>query len=89
MFQLGFDVQDLGLSLADLDRNTPDFVEPFKAGYQTVRPLPELPPDVLAALSAGRSLNVINLGLHLRRQGIEWFLERHAQLLKDWMIGTA
>lgn len=86
--QFGFDVQDLGLSIADLGRNTPELVEPFTAGYATVRPLPELPPDLLAALSAGRSLNMMNLGLHLRRQGIEWFLDRHGQLVADWMSET-
>lgn len=85
--QFGFDVQDLGLSIADLGRNTAELVKPFTAGYSTVRPLPELSPDLLAAFSAGRSLNMMNLGLHLRRQGIDWFLERHATLVEKWMKG--
>ena len=83
--QFGFDVQDLGITLADLSRNAPELATHFEDGYSSVRALPELSPTLLATFAAGRSLNMMNLGLHLRRQGIGWFLERHTKLVQNWM----
>ncbi|MFT7645280.1 MAG: Ser/Thr protein kinase RdoA (MazF antagonist) [Candidatus Poriferisodalaceae bacterium] len=52
--QFGFDVQDLGISFADLSRRDPAFVEPFQLGYSSVRPWPDLTPELLASFSAAR-----------------------------------
>lgn len=84
--QFGFDLQDLAISLADLKRRTPELVDNFQEGYRSVRAWPELSPALLATLVAGRSLNIMNLGLHLQREGIDWFLETHSNLIRDWML---
>ena len=39
------------------------------------------------ALAAARSLNVINLGLNLRRPGLFEFLDRHTAVVANWMSG--
>jgi hypothetical protein len=39
------------------------------------------------ALGAARSLNVINLGLNLRRPGLVEFIDRHTALVAEWMSG--
>ena len=83
--QFGFPVQDLGITLADLSRNNSKFGNAFLDGYARIRPLPDYSPSLLAALDAGRSLNIMNLGLHLRRQGIEWFLQGHEERIAAWM----
>ena len=83
--QLGFDIQDVGISVADLDRNTPELTPSFLAGYRSRRTLPEISPALLAAFAAGRSLNMMNLGLHLRRQGVHWFLKHHSERIRAWM----
>lgn len=84
--QLGFDVQDLGITLADLNRNAPELTTHFRDGYRSVRALPELSPELLAAFVAARSLNIMNLGLYLRREGIVWLLEPHSKLIHEWMM---
>lgn len=86
--QFGFDVQDVGLSLADLRRSKPELVESFTTGYVSVRPWPELSPSREAAFSAARSLNVMNVGLHLRRSGIAEFLDGHARRVASWMASS-
>lgn len=83
--QYGFDLQDLALSLADLERRSPELVAPFIAGYRDVRPWPDLSPETAATLAAARSLNVMNLGLHVRKAGIAEFLDDHADRVAAWM----
>jgi Ser/Thr protein kinase RdoA (MazF antagonist) len=83
--QFGFDVQDLGIALADMTWHEADLIEPFMRGYADVRPLPDLSPDLVAALRVGRSLNMINLGLNLRRPRLERFLELHERVVMEWM----
>jgi len=83
--QLGFDLQDVALSLADLRRSTPELAGSFAAGYSSVRRWPELSPAQEAAFAAARSLNAINLGLHLRRSGLGKFLDGHARRVAAWM----
>jgi len=39
--------------------------------------------------SAARSLNVMNLGLHLRRSGFADRLDDHAARITKWMTGHA
>lgn len=87
--RLGFEVQDVGLSVADLDRYAPELIEPFRAGYGDVRRWP-LDDDALATtLAACRSLNLINLGLNLGRPGLERFLADHVMRLRSWMDQAA
>jgi Ser/Thr protein kinase RdoA (MazF antagonist) len=83
--QLGFAVQDVGLSVADLARHEPELVEPFRAGYAEVRRWPLGDPALAATIAACRSLNLLNLGLNLRRPGIERFLVDHATRVEAWM----
>jgi Ser/Thr protein kinase RdoA (MazF antagonist) len=84
----GFDVQDIGITLADLGRWSPEMAGPFEAGYAQVRPWPEIPPELRAAFAVARSLDVMNLGLNLRRAGIADFLEDHSRRVRAWMRAT-
>jgi len=83
--QYGFDLQDIAISMDDLRRTVPDMIEPFRTGYERVRSWPDLSPDLDAALTAARSLNIMNLGLHLRRSGIAQVLDFHAARVAAWM----
>ena len=85
--QFGFDVQDVGITIADLRRVYDDesLVDAFVAGYGSVRRWPLTDQSLARALDAARSLNVINLGLNLRRPGLQEFIDRHAQRVAGWM----
>ena len=87
--QFGFDVQDAGITVADLRRQYHDetMIDSVIAGYETVRPWPSHDHELERALGAARSLNVINLGLNLRRPGLPEFIDRHAALVASWMAG--
>ncbi len=81
----GFDVQDLGITLTDLGHWSSELIEPFRLGYSQVRSWPAIEPELQAALAVARSLNVMNLGLNLRRPGIADFLDDHASRVLAWM----
>jgi len=83
--QYGFDLQDVAITMADLRGSAPEVIEPFRAGYADARRWPDLAPDLDAALTAARSLNIMNLGLHLQRTGIARRLDFHAQRVAAWM----
>lgn len=83
--QFGFDVQDVAITITDLKRNNPDFVEPFVEGYSRIRPWPDLSPDLERGLAIGRSLNQMNLGLHLERPGLGEYLEGHCRRIRRCM----
>ncbi len=85
--QFGFDLQDVAITVCDLRRAYHDelLVDALKAGYRTVRPWPLDDPALEQALGAARSLNVVNLGLNLRRPGLAEFIDRHAALVAGWM----
>ena len=87
--QFGFDLQDAAITVADLRRVYHDesLIEALAAGYRSVRPWPLIDESLAQALAAGRSLNVINLGLNLRRPGLTEFIDRHAALVAEWMTG--
>ncbi len=84
----GFDLQDVAITCSDLGRHHPDLVEPFKAGYRSVRSWPRLDPELAATLDAARSLNIMNLRLHLARFGVGAFLDDHGQRIAAWMEGS-
>jgi Ser/Thr protein kinase RdoA (MazF antagonist) len=85
--QFGFDVQDVGLTVSDLRRNDvdPTVIDAFRRGYSSIRPWPTSDEQLLAALSAARSLNMLNLGLNLQRPGFTEFFDRHTKLIRRWM----
>ena len=89
--QFGFDLQDVTITVCDLRRgyNDESLIDALKAGYRTVRPWPLNDPLLERALAAARSLNVINLGLNLRRPGLDQFVDRHTALVAAWMSGLA
>ncbi len=86
--QYGFDIQDLGITLDALAPHGTEAVDAFIAGYVGVRPWPALSPEMLATLAAARSLNQMNLGLHLQKPGIAEFLDHHAVRVAQWMRTT-
>jgi Ser/Thr protein kinase RdoA (MazF antagonist) len=89
--QYGFDVQDVAITVADVRRVFADesLIDALIEGYRSVRPWPLNDEPLERALGAARSLNVMNLGLNLRRPGLPDFLERHAALVAEWMTGLA
>lgn len=88
--QFGFDVQDVGLTISDLRRNNvePALVDALRRGYSSIRPWPHSDEQLMGALSAARSLNMLNLGLNLRRPGFTEFFDRHTQLIRRWMANA-
>jgi Ser/Thr protein kinase RdoA (MazF antagonist) len=89
--QFGFELQDVAITVCDLRRFYKDesLIDSLKIGYRMVRPWPLDDPSLERALGAARSLNVINLGLNLRRPGLPEFIDRHAALVAEWMAGLA
>ncbi len=85
--QFGFDAQDLGIAIAVLTRKFPVFVDAFQLGYRDVRPWPSACNDLetMAAFTAMRSLNVLNLSLNLQRFGSSEFTAAHTAIVKEWM----
>jgi Ser/Thr protein kinase RdoA (MazF antagonist) len=83
--QFGFDVQDIAITVADLRRTNPDFIKPFIRGYSEMRPWPDMSPDLERSLAIARSLNVMNLGLHLERPGLGEYIEAHCRRIRRYM----
>ncbi len=86
--QFGFDVQDVGVTVSDLRRRfaDPTLVDALRRGYGSVRAWPAGDEQLMRALSAARSLNMLNLGLNLRRSRFGEFFDRHAELVGRWMM---
>jgi Ser/Thr protein kinase RdoA (MazF antagonist) len=88
--QFGFDVQDVGTTVADLRRHyDASLIDEFVAGYRAVRPWPLSDKPLADALAAARSLTFINLGVNLRRPGLADHIDRHAKLITQWMTGLS
>ena len=85
--QFGFDVQDVGLTISDLRRAYADepLVDALRQGYSSIRRWPADDEQLLGALAAARSLNMLNLGLNLRRSGFNEFFDRHAGIIRRWV----
>ncbi|MGZ4791896.1 MAG: phosphotransferase enzyme family protein [Ilumatobacteraceae bacterium] len=85
--RFGFDVQDVGVTVSDLGRRYADstLVDALRRGYSLVRSWPAGDEQLIQALSAARSLNMLNLGLNLRRSRFAEFFDRHAELIGRWM----
>lgn len=81
----GFDIQDLAITVEYLRRKAPGSIGSLRRGYESRRPWPEVSPALFEGLCAARSLNLINLGLTLRRPGVEQFLAIHTEQVATWM----
>ena len=83
----GFDVQDLAITLVSLRRfgNCEEITDNFRAGYQEIRPWPELEPELMTALMVARRLHQLNLTLAVRQPGLEHIIVRTAELVGGWM----
>lgn len=77
--------QDLAITLygATGGRLDGDAIRGFRAAYETVLPWPALDEDLLRRLFLARRLTMVHLGLHLRRPGVEAFLETHLAAMRD------
>jgi Ser/Thr protein kinase RdoA (MazF antagonist) len=84
----GFDIMDLAITVEYLRRKAPYAIEALRAGYESRRPWPDVSPVIFEGLCAARSLNLINLGLTLRRPGVEQFLGMHTNQVLSWMRRT-
>ncbi|TMM20908.1 MAG: hypothetical protein E6F95_12825 [Actinobacteria bacterium] len=83
----GFEQQDLAITTAwfrSSDEPAP-LLAAFREGYRTIRPWPEMSTEDLGALVAGRWLNQLNIGLHVRNPGLDEFVARGAVRLRAWM----
>ena len=83
----GLDVQDLALSMVSLGRadSSDDLAAAFRSGYESVRPWPDLSPELLATLCAARRLHQLNLSLTLRKPGLDVFVARMENLIERWL----
>jgi Ser/Thr protein kinase RdoA (MazF antagonist) len=83
---VGFDIQDIGITLADFRRPAlAPFRDAYVGGYAERRPFPEMSPDLLDSFAAQRILNVMNLELNLKPHGFVGYIERNVAAIKDWM----
>jgi Ser/Thr protein kinase RdoA (MazF antagonist) len=83
----GFEVQDVTIALLGLEHvgDTGALSDAFRAGYEAVRAWPDAHPETLAALRAARHLQVLDLGLNIRRPGLDDFIARNAAPIAEWM----
>ncbi len=81
----GFAAQDVAITVADLRRTAPELVAEFRVGYDAVRPWPDLPPTLWAALEAARSLDVMNLAVRSPRTRLATRYQEHADRITRWM----
>jgi Ser/Thr protein kinase RdoA (MazF antagonist) len=85
----GFEQQDLAIAISVL-RMYPEpgrLLDRFRDGYVAVRPWPEMLPAELDALVAARSIQQLNLGLNVRKPGLDAFIARQATRIRTWMDG--
>lgn len=74
---VGFPVLDLSISIAELRRHhgDPALVTAFREGYERERAWPEVDRATFEALVGARWLHQIDLGLNLRKPGLERYVE--------------
>jgi Ser/Thr protein kinase RdoA (MazF antagonist) len=73
----GMPALDLSISVADLRRHhgDPALEVAFREGYETERPWPTIDGTSFEALVAARWLHQIDLGLNVRKPGLETYIE--------------
>jgi Ser/Thr protein kinase RdoA (MazF antagonist) len=82
----GFEVQDLAITVAALERHA-DAARlggALRAGYERVRPWPA-DDATIRELVGARHLSQLNLGCNVRRPGLDEFVARQADWLRAWM----
>jgi Ser/Thr protein kinase RdoA (MazF antagonist) len=85
----GFEHQDLAITISVIRTHDEParLLDAFRAGYVSIRPWPEMSTEELDALLAARRIQQLNLGLHVRKPGLDAFVARHAERLRAWMDG--
>jgi Ser/Thr protein kinase RdoA (MazF antagonist) len=85
----GFEQQDLAITInvLRLYPGPAPLLDAFRQGYEEVRPWPEMSDAELDALIACRWIQQLNLGLHVRRPGLDAFVARHGARIRAWMDG--
>jgi Ser/Thr protein kinase RdoA (MazF antagonist) len=81
------DVQDLAITRSSYLRleRTDELWSNFRAGYEHVRPWPQLDSALWDALVAARRLHVLNLALTVRNAELEEYVARAADFFREWM----
>ncbi len=83
---VGFDVQDIGITLADFRRpSLAPFREAYIQGYTERRVMPEISPSLLDVFAMQRILDVMNLELNLKPHGFVGYIDRNTAAIVDWM----
>jgi Ser/Thr protein kinase RdoA (MazF antagonist) len=83
----GFARQDLAITM-NVIRSYPEpepLLGAFIEGYRAIRPWPEMSPSELDALIAARRIQLLNLGLNVRKPGLEAFIAGHGAWIRSWM----
>ena len=83
----GFARQDLAITM-NVIRSYPEsepLLDAFVEGYRAIRPWPEMSPSELDALIAARRIQLLNLGLNVRKPGLEAFIAGHGAWIRSWM----
>jgi Ser/Thr protein kinase RdoA (MazF antagonist) len=85
----GFDQQDLAITLnvLGLYPEPAPLLDAFRRGYREVRRWPETDPGRLDELIAARWIQQLNLGLNVRKPGLDAFIARHLARIRAWMDG--
>jgi Ser/Thr protein kinase RdoA (MazF antagonist) len=89
---LGFEVQDLAITVAAL-RRRPDgerLIASFRSGYGECRPWPDVSPALFESLIIARGLHQMNLTLNIAgTDGLEGYIAGHADRVRAWMRSRA
>jgi Ser/Thr protein kinase RdoA (MazF antagonist) len=84
----GFEIQDLAITVSAL-RRFPDadgLTDAFRAGYNELRPWPDISPALFDSLVAARALHQLNLTLNVTDiAGLDSYLANHAERARAWM----
>jgi Ser/Thr protein kinase RdoA (MazF antagonist) len=82
----GFEVQDIAFALTTLGLRpfAAERIAALRRGYEHIRSWPA-DDAVVHELTGVRRLSILNLGLNLRRPGLDEFVARRADWLRDWM----
>lgn len=88
---VGLDVQDVTFSLASFSRfpGAAELQAHFRRGYAAVRPFPDPGPELLAALTAARRLQQLNLALALGGPRLPAATQRLSAAVAAWMGASA
>jgi Ser/Thr protein kinase RdoA (MazF antagonist) len=85
----GFEIQEVVIALQGLASfdDCEALGRAFREGYEAIRPWPETNPETVAGLHAARRLNTLNLGLNVRKPGLDAWVARQVAPVIEWMTG--